>query len=63
MQKYQVDLNQCGPMVLDALIKIKVSIHEGFANSRTSKIQHSHSVVPAERESVVHARISLFLSF
>jgi succinate dehydrogenase (ubiquinone) iron-sulfur subunit len=24
MQKYQVDLNACGPMVLDALIKIKV---------------------------------------
>ncbi|KAJ3045510.1 succinate dehydrogenase complex, subunit B [Rhizophlyctis rosea] len=23
MQKYQIDLNQCGPMVLDAIIKIK----------------------------------------
>ena len=23
MQEYQVDLNHCGPMVLDALIKIK----------------------------------------
>ena len=23
MQEYKVDLNQCGPMVLDALIKIK----------------------------------------
>lgn len=23
LEKYQVDLNQCGPMVLDALIKIK----------------------------------------
>lgn len=23
MEKYQIDLNQCGPMVLDALIKIK----------------------------------------
>lgn len=23
MQSYQVDLSQCGPMVLDALIKIK----------------------------------------
>ena len=23
MQEYEVDLNKCGPMVLDALIKIK----------------------------------------
>ena len=23
MQEYEVDLNSCGPMVLDALIKIK----------------------------------------
>ena len=23
MQEYEVDLNNCGPMVLDALIKIK----------------------------------------
>lgn len=26
MQEYQVDLNTCGPMVLDALIKIKNEI-------------------------------------
>jgi len=26
MQEYQVDLNSCGPMVLDALIKIKNDI-------------------------------------
>uniref|UniRef100_A0A1X7UHU4 Succinate dehydogenase/fumarate reductase N-terminal domain-containing protein n=1 Tax=Amphimedon queenslandica TaxID=400682 RepID=A0A1X7UHU4_AMPQE len=26
MQEYKVDLNQCGPMVLDALIKIKNEI-------------------------------------
>lgn len=26
MQEYQVDLNSCGPMVLDALIKIKNEI-------------------------------------
>ena len=26
MQEYQVNLNQCGPMVLDALIKIKNEI-------------------------------------
>ncbi|KAJ3181889.1 hypothetical protein HDU85_003404 [Gaertneriomyces sp. JEL0708] len=26
LQKYQIDLNQCGPMVLDALIKIKNEI-------------------------------------
>ncbi len=26
MQEYQVDMNQCGPMVLDALIKIKNEI-------------------------------------
>ena len=26
MQQYEVDLNTCGPMVLDALIKIKNEI-------------------------------------
>lgn len=26
MQEYTIDLNQCGPMVLDALIKIKNEI-------------------------------------
>jgi succinate dehydrogenase/fumarate reductase-like Fe-S protein len=26
MQEYQVDMNTCGPMVLDALIKIKNEI-------------------------------------
>ena len=30
METYNVDLNTCGPMVLDALIKIKVPFYRKF---------------------------------
>jgi succinate dehydrogenase (ubiquinone) iron-sulfur subunit len=56
MQKYDVDLNACGPMVLDALIKIKVSPAFLPPNSRTNKTPHSLSVVPAEKVSAAPAR-------
>lgn len=37
MQKYQVDLNDCGPMVLDALIKIKNEQDPGLTFRRSCR--------------------------
>lgn len=37
MQTYQVDLNDCGPMVLDALIKIKNEIDPTLAFRRSCR--------------------------
>merc|ERR1712142_667646 len=37
MQKYKVDLNECGPMVLDALIKIKNDIDPSLTFRRSCR--------------------------
>lgn len=37
MQNYEVDLNQCGPMVLDALIKVKNEIDPTLAFRRSCR--------------------------
>ena len=37
MQNYEVDLNNCGPMVLDALMKIKNEIDPSLAFRRSCR--------------------------
>lgn len=37
MQSYQIDLNQCGPMVLDALIKIKNEVDQTLSFRRSCR--------------------------
>jgi len=54
MQKYKVDLNECGPMILDALIKIKNDIdpsltfrrscREGICGSCSMNIQGTNTL-------------------
>jgi succinate dehydrogenase/fumarate reductase-like Fe-S protein len=39
MQTYAVDMNQCGPMILDALIKVKVVGMLSFDHDRA--LHHS----------------------
>ena len=40
LDNFEVDLDACGPMVLDALIKIKVRLPRQVANIRMNKIPH-----------------------
>jgi len=59
MQKYKVDLNECGPMVLDALIKIKNDIdpsltfrrscREGICGSCSMNIQGTNTLACLSR--------------
>ncbi|KAK7858415.1 succinate dehydrogenase [ubiquinone] iron-sulfur subunit 2 [Quercus suber] len=58
LQDYQIDLKDCGPMVLDALIKIKNEVdptltfrrsrHEGICGSCAMNIDAATSSVPHE---------------